>query len=1335
MKTWVICCVVGITVSAHAQVGPIAVDRVAEKQALIAKLTSDINKVDHAIRVTKELIKSSTDAPYLATLYFRLAELYVEKSRYTYVRVMEQLPAGETSLSGDKSLEVQITKRLAIETYDKILSEFPEYSKNDEVRFFKAHERRELGEWDVMLKEYRALVSRHPKSPWAIEARAIIGDYHFDKGELGPAEEMYQEILKLSESHMHDMARYKMGWIRINQDKHKEALAYFEGAVRSKTKTRKGAVGDASSIDVKREALVAMVWPYSEVRKASQARNYFETLAGSKTEYLTVLRKLANRYFIKTQYSSAAYLYREIVRLSANVEQNVDFIQRIYDSVRNMSSRNPARYAKAADDVDAIVKTLAAFENHIAHSKEDSGPLKKDLEVRARDLATRLHAEAKRGRSTSKAKIAAEAYRKYLSLFDHKKFRRKMQVNRAEALYQATDYLRAGLQYEEVAKKLPRGEKQRKDVYEAILSYHKALDEEAVFREKHPTKDGPLDKLALLRAREGMKQLGAYYVKNWPKNSKVPTVKFNIAKMYYQQGAYERSTELFRAFVKQYPTHKDMSVAGNLALDGLHKLDDYDGMVAVAKEFVDNRKIRDRRFKNEVARIAEAARKRKVEYTVVAAGDGEFSERMLEEWEKHQGTEQGEEFLYTAFVKYKGEGNIAGVFDFGGRLIGAYPKSKRLADVLATMGNFALRGADFERAAFLFEEFYRRFPKEKNAVSVMASAANIRFFLGMDEEAAKDYRVLRSKGGRAVREEAHERLMEVYANAGDWAALGRVAKTAVAADGRGAAGRAYLGLAYLERGKLDLAEREFRRAASGQANSAFAQAAQGRAAFALGQIYQRRYEGVQFRDAGSAEAVLNQKIQLMGALEEAYVSAIGSGTEWAIAALYEASRAYRDFADFLANAPVPGGLSKSERDQYKKALQDQAAPHAAKATETRRACAQKAEQLVVFSSYAAACIAGSEARVEETGRRPNRGGRDDAYVKELAALRTELAKQPENIALLKKVARRAMQEGDYHLARMTLLKAAENDPRNGALHNLLGVCHWSLGKAQEAYAAFGKARSMRSRPAVLNLAALFAEFGYDTKARQAFKASGGIGGEELSSVDFHTGRLQDGRGVHRLMRAGWVIIGLWGAGCGALSHTVDRDTLARLTIENKLLLFDAENDVSIAIDEKDKIQRELQLLREDRDDAFLQLRDAETDADRASEKGDEQRYQLAQRSGQVTELKLAYFDAYRDYLKERLFVQEDLIHVALAKYELAKAQLVKRNNLEGASDVDLADFEQQVDDVIEDAKDSQRDLKGEKQHAQKVRDVWLEARQKLSEESGGGFGSPWAEDGGAWGEL
>ncbi len=1080
------------------------VDKAQEKADLLQKLTSDINKVDHSIEVTKALIKKSPDAPYLADLYFRLAELYVERSRYVYARTMENLPEGERTLAGEQALEVQIGKRLAIETYTKILEELPEYQHVDQVRFFRAHEYRELGEWDTMMAEYKDLIARHPKSDWAIEARLILADYHFDKGEIPQAEDFYTQILDLPENHLSDMSRYKLGWIRINQERFAEALRLFEMAVSSNKKRKKGAIGDAKRLDVKREALMAIAWPFSEVKKPHQAPEYFRELADSKTLYVDAMKRLANRYFVRTDYTASALLYREIVELSSDVDSNIDFVQRIYDSVRNMAAKDPRRYANAAGDVTAIVENLARFENHWRFADEEKAQLKKDFELRARDLATRLHVEAKQKKDEEAARIAAQAYRHYLSLFTESEERKNMQLNRAEALFLARDKVAAGEQYEEVARTKEDGPERRDLLYSSVVSFHEALLADGEYRRKHPTRGGLLDMYSLLRAREGLKQIGAYYVKTWPESPKAANVKFNVARMYYQQGEYERAAELFQKFVAEHPVHEDTDEAGNLALDALHRLDKYDELVKVAKGFVDNPAIKDTKFKNEVAQIGEAAKRRKVEMTLIAGGEGDFSERMVAEWEKHKDDTQGEEFLYAAFVKFKSEGNVLGVLDFGGRLLGAYPQSERLPEVLSTMANFALRAADFERGAVLFEELFKRYPKDKQGVSVLASAATTRLLLGDIEKAAEDFRALRASGDAKQKQNAHERLMEIYREAQIWEELGRVAQTAAQEQPAWVSATAHLGIAYAEQGKDELAERELKRALERKAAAEPEREAQARALFALARLYQRRFDQLVFTDAGSAEAILGQKVQLLSAIEQLLVQTVGTGQGvLAIAALQESARLYQRFGAFIEKAPLPDGISAADRKVYEQELSKQAQTYYQKAADALKVCVDKSEQLRVFSPHGLACNQGSSEPVVLEARRRRAAGAvgDEAYQREIQDLRVQLAKTPENTELLKRLARRAMQVGDFHLAKLALGKVLEAGDDSEA-QNLLGVTLWSLGEPQSAYAALDKAFKQRSTQAAANLAALCEAYGF-SRLKDRYYGEAGVLPPDLSAPDYH----------------------------------------------------------------------------------------------------------------------------------------------------------------------------------------------------------------------------------------
>jgi hypothetical protein len=205
------------------------------------------------------------------------------------------------------------------------------------------------------------------------------------------------------------------------------------------------------------------------------------------------------------------------------------------------------------------------------------------------------------------------------------------------------------------------------------------------------------------------------------------------------------------------------------------------------------------------------------------------------------------------------------------------------------------------------------------------------------------------------------------------------------------------------------------------------------------------------------------------------------------------------------------------------------------------------------------------------------------------------------------------------------------------------------------------------------------------------------------------------------------------SGCGGMSYTIDRDLLRDITIENKLLLFDAENDVSIAIDEREQIQRQIRDLRTDIRDAHAQVREADGDRERAQAKNESARSTLAERARAVFELKITFLLAQIDLLREKLVVQDRVVLVAETKFELAKAKLVKRNNVYGAADVDLTDFEAQVDDAVESARGARQDFAEDEKALVAVKGEWQKAREQLAKDSGGGVGSPWAEDSAAWG--
>jgi cellulose synthase operon protein C len=1089
-----------------AQVFPLpGYNQRSDREATIRKLSHDIHKVDHSIAATKKLIINTPDSPEVPNFYFRLAELYVERSRYTYLRLVEQNSSGESILEGDRALDVQISKQIAIETYDRILNNYPDYSRNDEIRFFRAHEFRELGDFETMLKAYRELIGKHPKSHWAIEARLIQGDHHFDKNDLLTAERFYREIINLPESHLHSMARYKLGWIKINQERFSEALALFEKAVSKASKDQKGSIGDAKSLNVEREALMALVWPFSEIKKAKNAASYFRKLATSKDLYLSALKKLANRYFVKTDYLSAAMLYREVVLYSSNLDENLEFVQRIYDSTRNFSKRNTERFINAAEDVDLFKRVLNQIESDWSRSEDSKKQIRAAFEIRMRDLSTRVHQWAKKKNSPKIHHQAALAYNKYLWHYPNNTHTSSILNNRAAVLSAAKLHQASAEQFEDIALPLEKSKSRKELIYQALAGFFKALELDANSRELDLVTPERLSHLDLLRCREALKQMGRYYAHHWPKNKHVPEIKFNIARMYHFQGELGKSSELFSAFVNEYPRHKDVGDAGRSAIDALYRLDDFSAIAKMGEAFSENEELADRAFRNYAAKMSQEARKRQVDLKVLVADPENFTETMVAEWEKHAGSKEGEDFLYAGFIKYKNEANLSGIYDFANRLLGAYPDSKNVEKVLTSTSNFALKAGDFDRAALLLEERAKRFPRSKTGRVALNNAIQLRKHLGHWDRAINLMKqgALQSSGSAKVN--AFAQLMTLLAERKSWNNLNNVSTHAIKLYKSWRGAYFHLGLAQSRLGKTNLAIKTLLKADRLGSNSDFDRALNNAFNYELAIVHQHRFKAIAFNTKGDYESTLQKKLKLFEVIENYHIRVISGGAgAWAIKSLWNIALANQHLGEFIADAPAPKSLSNSDLKQYRQALHQEGKIFKKKAQETLSGCRQKARALTILDDHASRCMELSLAEPEEHSPRfsSDVGALQHVDNQAVATLHLQLAQNPENLANIATLSRTFISSGRYHHAIVLLSQALDKAPANPELSNTLGVAHAYLGNYQDAFDAFLVGHRGANAAATFNLVGLMKKFGY-TKKASAYKKGNPKKIKTTRSIDIH----------------------------------------------------------------------------------------------------------------------------------------------------------------------------------------------------------------------------------------
>ena len=199
-------------------------------------------------------------------------------------------------------------------------------------------------------------------------------------------------------------------------------------------------------------------------------------------------------------------------------------------------------------------------------------------------------------------------------------------------------------------------------------------------------------------------------------------------------------------------------------------------------------------------------------------------------------------------------------------------------------------------------------------------------------------------------------------------------------------------------------------------------------------------------------------------------------------------------------------------------------------------------------------------------------------------------------------------------------------------------------------------------------------------------------------------------------------------GCGTLSYTIQTEDFIELSSDNKVLLFDAENEIAMVMDAHDELQKEIFMIKRDIRLTNKQLEAAEIALDKASDEDNVKAEQVAELAVSVFLKKLTYLDEKLEIANEKYDTHEVVLHVALAKYELAKAMLVRKFNLADAQDIEIVDFEEQIKDFEEDAQERTASFAELEQSAEALKKDWLAERDKLARASGGGWGSPWVED-------
>jgi cellulose synthase operon protein C len=1085
------CCVAAF--GALAQPSDNAIDnpivsKAREKAESLEKLKRDLFKIDRSLGETDKLIAKSRNAPYLPELQFRQAELYVEKSRTVYTLQVEQRP--ESQKGALVSPETKLLKQKAIQIYTRILREFPDFKDADKVTFYLAHEERELGEFETMLKTHEELIRKFPSSPLRLDSLQILGDHYFDKGDLKQAEERYKLILESPPSPVHDLARYKMGWIRVNQANHADAVTFFEAAAASQPLP---GVDAAKALNVKREALLDLVYSYTEARPGKGSIQYFERLSDSRATLALALDKLGNRYFIKQQYEFAIPALRKVLEIQPDPEQEFERVGKLYDAIKAAKGKAQPK----PEDVAFCVRAAAAIKKDSSRDEPSRKKTLNELEEMARDLSTTIHVAAQKRDDLPLYTEAASAYKNYLSLFRPKQYVSVMMQNRADALYSARQFPDAARQFEQLAQtldgskdataKTASGLIDKAALKDSKLSAVAGLSKEgtktlsaakghgealygALVSHFAALKPGEVERLTAFEvadARSALKLLGAQFIARYPKDEHALEVKFNIARANYEDGDYKRSAELFKEFALNHPDHKDAAAAGSLAFDSLRQLNDFKSIDTYGKAFLLSQLPAS--FKADVNKILTQSKSDALGELALKSSQetGDVMIGLLKVADENKGQEIGEKALYGAFAASREKRDGRQEREIGERFIKEYPKSQYLSDVMVTVARHAAEAGRFEDAANAFEQMGRTFESDATGTDSLLSAAKLKLALGDKAGALKVLESAAEKAG-ARRVEVLTLIAQTQLKNGQPAKARAVAEQVLKLDKSNASAAAVVAEVVasqpLSQEKTEALANLLTPVTQGPNASSEDSA---KALWFYGDMLYRQMKALPASDIENKVAQLKQ---MQGVLTQA--AQMGSA-EWAVASLWRIGGGFAHLADVVEATPVPKELTKPQDvDQFRQAVKSQVEPLKEQADNAYQTCLSRAESLEVFS----AAVVGCRKKVD-TASLPIKSpaGERAANVDELRR-KAESSLAAKDFEALGMAYLQANQLGN---ATLHFNRAAEIDDSRASVHNAMGVALLLSGDANAARAEYGKALDADPtfEKARVNIAALKCRFG------------------------------------------------------------------------------------------------------------------------------------------------------------------------------------------------------------------------------------------------------------------
>ena len=387
--------------------------------------------------------------------------------------------------------------REAIETYQRILREYPHYERNDQVLYQMARAYDELGEPDAAMEVMERLIREHGYSEFSDEVYFRRAEYYFVRKKYLDAEEAYAAVIAMgNRSEFYELALYKLGWSLYKQELYEDALHQYLAlldykvsigydfdrvslALDTDSETEAGDEPAARSAGEEDERRVADTFrvislAFSNLGGPEVLNGYFAA-NGNRSYEDRIYSNLGEFYLTKLRYNDAATVYRSFTELNPLHRVAPLFSMRVVEIYDEGGFAQLVVEAK--QDYAQRYALSAEYWSHfdVAESPEVLSYLKTNL----KDLAGHYHSlyqdESLLEQQGEHYGQALHWYREYLSSFPADDDSPAINYQLADLLLENDDFEQAALEYERTAYEYSTHDQSAAAGYAAIFAHREHL--------------------------------------------------------------------------------------------------------------------------------------------------------------------------------------------------------------------------------------------------------------------------------------------------------------------------------------------------------------------------------------------------------------------------------------------------------------------------------------------------------------------------------------------------------------------------------------------------------------------------------------------------------------------------------------------------------------------------------------------------------------------------------------------------------------------------------------------------------------------------------------------